>query len=100
MSDSRSAVWKARALRFALSTATIGVTALAGLARNKWLAVHLDARGLGILGQMIAGQTWLGVAGALGLNLALTRTVGMALGSGDRALAARATRTARVMVAA
>jgi Na+-driven multidrug efflux pump len=70
-------------MRFALGAATIGVGVLGGIARNKWVAHHLGAAGIGIVGQLTAVQTWLGLAAALGLGIALPPAFGQALGQRD-----------------
>jgi O-antigen/teichoic acid export membrane protein len=70
-------------MRFALGAATIGVGVVGGIARNKWVAHHLGAAGIGIVGQLTAVQTWLGLAAALGLGIALPPAFGAALGQND-----------------
>src|SRR5438552_5242398 len=96
--SSRLAPWKGRSLRFGLGAVTAAVTALGGVARNKWIALHLGAEGVGVLGQVVATQTWLGVAASLGLAVAVTRTVGARLGAGDLAGARRIVATALSLV--
>lgn len=83
MPASRLAPWKGRTLRFGLGAATAAVAALVGVARNKWIALHLGTEGIGVLGQVMATQSWLGVAASLGLTVAVTRRLGAALGAGD-----------------
>jgi Na+-driven multidrug efflux pump len=95
---SRLAPWKGRTLRFGMGAVTAAVTAVGGVARNKWIALHLGAEGVGVLGQVVAAQTWLGVAASLGLTVAVTRSVGAALGAGDIAGARRIVATALSLV--
>ncbi|MBI1798047.1 MAG: hypothetical protein HYR74_13485 [Candidatus Eisenbacteria bacterium] len=73
---------------------TAVVTALGGVVRNKWIALHLGASGVGVLGQVVATQSWFGVAASLGLAVAVTRSVGAALGAGDLPRARRVVATA------
>jgi O-antigen/teichoic acid export membrane protein len=94
MLASRMAPWKGRTLRFGLGAATAAVAALVGVARNKWIALHLGAEGVGVLGQVMAAQSWLGVAASLGLTVAVTRRLGAALGAGDTEAARRTAWTA------
>jgi Na+-driven multidrug efflux pump len=94
MSASRLAPWKGRTLRFGLGAATAAVAALVGVARNKWIALHLGAEGIGVLGQVMAAQSWLGVAASLGLTVAVTRRLGAAIGAGDADAARRTAWTA------
>ena len=75
--------WKHRSLRFGLGAATVGLTTLFGIIRTKWLASHLDAAGLGVIGQVVAAQTWFGTVASLGLAIPLTRAVAEARGAGD-----------------
>ena len=86
--------WTGRGARFGLGAATIGVGVLAGIARNKWLAHHLDTAGIGVVGQISALHTWLGIGAALGLGTAVARMVGTARASGDESLVRRVTWTA------
>ncbi|HSD19653.1 MAG TPA: polysaccharide biosynthesis C-terminal domain-containing protein, partial [Anaeromyxobacter sp.] len=64
--------------------------ALTGVIRNKWIALHLDAAGVGILAQVSSAQTWIGTLSGLGLGLPVARAVGEATGRGDDAAARRA----------
>lgn len=77
------ALWKNRWLSFGTSAATAATITLAGVLRTKWLALHLEPAGIGVIGQIAAGQTWLGVAAGLGVAFPLTRAVGAARGAGD-----------------
>jgi PST family polysaccharide transporter len=79
----RIALWKGRWLSFGTSAATAATITIAGVLRTKWLALHLEPAGIGVLGQITAGQTWLGVAAGLGVAFPLTRAVGAARGAGD-----------------
>ncbi len=83
MSESRAEVWKQRAGRLWLTAGASAVTAIGSVARNKWLALHLDPSGLGVLGQVVAGQTWLGTLTGLGLTVPVARALGAALGRRD-----------------
>ena len=69
MPATRFALWKGRAGRLWLTAAASAVGAIGGIARNKWLALHLDTTGFGVLGQIVAGQTWLGTFTGLGLGV-------------------------------
>ncbi len=94
MRPPRTSTWTERGLRFGLGAATIGVGVVAGIARNKWLAQHLATAGIGIVGQVTAMHTWLGIAAALGLGTAVTRAVGAANGADDAERVRRITWTA------
>ncbi len=65
------------------ASATI-VTGLTGILRNKWIAHHLEASGIGILAQVVSSQAWLGTAAGMGLGLPIARAVGAAAGAGDQ----------------
>src|SRR5262249_5233166 len=84
VAPSRRELWAMRWLRFGQSAGAAAAITLAGIARTKWLAQHLEAAGVGVIGQVFAGQAWLGVAAGLGLAVPLTRAVGAARGRGDR----------------
>ena len=73
-------------------------SALTGVIRNKWIAMHLDAAGVGILAQVVSGQAWLGTLAGLGLGLPVARAVGEATGRGDDPGARRAIWTAASVV--
>ena len=92
MSENRVALWRQRAFRLWLTAGASAVTALGSIARNKWLALHLDPAGLGVLGQVVAGQTWLGTLTGLGLSVPVARAIGAALARGDAAAVAEATK--------
>ncbi len=98
MSEPRLAVWKSRALRLWLAAGTPVVGALGSVARNKWLALHLDPAGLGVLGQVVAGQTWLGTLTGLGLAVPVARSIGAALARDDAEAVRRTFATARRMI--
>jgi len=99
-SDSHDlSLWKDRLLRFMAGASGTVITALAGAARNKWLAMHLDTAGVGIVSQIAAGQSWIGILVGLGLGLPVSRAVGARAGSGDDAGARRAVWTGFSIVA-
>jgi len=100
MPASRLALWKGRALRLWLTAAASAVGALGGIARNKWLALHLDPSGFGVLGQVVAGQTWLGTFTGLGLGVPVTQAIGAAVARGDAAAVRRTVATALSAIAA
>lgn len=93
-------LWRDRLLRFAAGSTGTVVSALAGAIRNKWLALHLETAGIGILAQAFSAQVWIGTLAGLGLGLPVTRAVGDALGRNDAEAARRAPWTAFAMVAA
>jgi len=70
------------------ASATI-LSGLTGILRNKWIAQHLEASGIGILAQVVSSQMWLGSVGGMSLVLPVTRSVGAATASGDWAGARR-----------
>jgi len=74
--------------------------ALGAAIRNKWLAHHLEASGLGVLAQVLSCQSWLGTAAGLGLGFPLARAVGAASASEDRTAARRTVWAALVLFAA
>jgi Na+-driven multidrug efflux pump len=94
MLSPRARLWWDRLVRFFAGASGIVVGALAGVLRNKWLAMHLEASGIGIVSQVVAALSWLGAAAGLGLGLPVSRAVGAATGRGDDAAARRATWTA------
>lgn len=100
MSSGPFGLWKGRAMRLGFSAAAIGATTLTGVLRNKWFAVHLDTEGIGVIGQVIATHTWLGLLAALGLGLPVARWVGAAHGAGDAETVRRTTRAALAITAA
>jgi O-antigen/teichoic acid export membrane protein len=93
MSTGLVGLWRGRALRLGLSAAAIGATAITGILRNKWFAVHLDTEGIGVIGQVVATHTWLGLMAALGLGLPIARWVAAARGADDAEGVRRAVRT-------
>lgn len=91
-------LWRDRLLRFAAGAGGTIVGAVFGIARNKWLATHLETAGLGIVSQVIASQSWVGALIGLGLGLPVTRAVAAAAGRGDDAAARRTATTAFALV--
>lgn len=83
MLQKRLAPWRDRFLRFSTGASATLVNALVGIIRNKWLAHHLEASGIGILAQVLSSQSWLGTATGLGLGLPVARAVGAATAAGD-----------------
>jgi O-antigen/teichoic acid export membrane protein len=98
MPTPRLALWKGRALRLWLTAATSAVGAIGGIARNKWLALHLDPTGFGVLGQIVAGQIWLGTLTGLGLGIPVAQQIGAAVARGDRDAVRRTVSTALVAI--
>jgi O-antigen/teichoic acid export membrane protein len=92
-------LWIDRLIRLLASAGSPILSAIVGVIRNKWLAVHLDVAGIGILAQVVSAQTWLAVSSGLGLSLPLSRAVGAAEGRGDVDAARRAAWTALGLVA-
>jgi O-antigen/teichoic acid export membrane protein len=86
-------------MRFGIAAATPLAFTLAGIVRVKWLASHLEPAGIGVLGQITAGQVWLGVGAALGLAFPLTQRVAAARGAGDADRERRAVWSAFALVA-
>jgi len=100
MPASRFALWKGRALRLWLTAAASAIGAIGGIARNKWLALNLDPAGFGVLGQVVAGQTWLGTLTGLGLGIPVTQAIGAAVARGDTPAVRRTISTALAAIAA
>lgn len=98
MSPSRWSLWRDRFVRLWLAGAASAVTAAGSVVRNKWLALHLETAGLGVIGQVTAGQTWLGTLTGLGLTTPLARVIGAARARGDQAAVRRALSTALVVL--
>lgn len=98
MSAARLALWRDRFLRFSMGASATVVSGLCGILRNKWIAQHLEASGIGILAQVVSSQTWLGTVGGMSLALPITRYVGAATGSGDSAGARRVVWTAMALL--
>lgn len=99
MSATRFARWKDRTLRLAHAGGASVVGALGGVIRNKWLALHLDTAGLGVLGQVFSFQTWLATATGAGLGLPVAQAVGAAIARGDTAAVRRTLSTALAVLA-
>jgi Na+-driven multidrug efflux pump len=93
-------LWLERGARLAATAAYPAVTAIVAVIRNKWVATHLDVSGIGVLAQIVSGQTWLGIAAGLGMSLPVAQVVSDALGRGDRDAARRGFWTAFGLVAA
>ena len=100
MSASRAALWKERALRLWMTAAASAAGGIGGIARNKWLALHLDPTGFGVLGQVTAGQTWLGTLTGLGVSVPVTQAIGAAVARNDLEATRRAISTAVATVGA
>jgi O-antigen/teichoic acid export membrane protein len=98
MSAARLALWRDRFLRFSMGASATVLSGLSGILRNKWIAQHLEASGIGILAQVVSSQTWLGTVGGMSLALPITRYVGAATGSGDSAAARRVVWTAMTLL--
>jgi len=96
----RFAAWRERALRLWLTAGTSAVGAAGSLLRNKWLALHFEPGGLGVLGQVLSGQVWLGTFTALGLGVPVARAVGAALGRDDPEAVRRTMSTALALLGA
>jgi len=94
-----ASLWKTRLLRFALGASAPVTGAALGVLRNKWLAVHLQSAGLGVLGQVNSGQVWLGTLTSLGLGLPVARAVGAASAAGDDESIRRTVSTSAALVA-
>ena len=100
MLSTRAALWRDRSIRFALGGGATVVLALFGVVRNKWVAEHLAASGLGVLGQVFAAQTWLGTATGMGLSLPIAMAVGAAVAARDEPAVRRTAWTALMQVGA
>ena len=77
MPPPRSSLWRDRALRFLTGAGSTIAAAVTGVIRNKWLALHLDTTGIGVLAQTASGQNWLGSLAGMGLNLPVARAVAL-----------------------
>src|SRR3989442_8378138 len=99
MPSARLALWKDRSLRFAMGSSTTLSNAIFGVVRNKWLATHLHASGLGVLAQTTSAQAWLGTLAGMGLSLPVARAVGAARGLGDEAATRKTVWTALSLIA-
>lgn len=91
-------LWLGRLNRLFVSAGYPIVSAVVGVIRNKWLAIHLDVAGIGVLAQVVSGFTWLGLASGLGLALPLSHAMASALGREDEAAARRSVWTAMSLV--
>jgi O-antigen/teichoic acid export membrane protein len=100
MPATRFALWKGRAGRLWLTAAASAVGAIGGIARNKWLALHLDPTQFGVLGQIVAGQVWLGTFTGLGLGVPVTQAIGAAVARNDPATVRRVVSTTLTMIGA
>src|SRR5439155_447785 len=83
MSTSRFTLWWDRSLRFAMGSGSIFSGSLFGIIRNKWLATHLHAAGLGVLAQTTSAQAWLGSLANMGVGFPVAHAVGAARGLGN-----------------
>lgn len=100
MRSERVRLWRDRFLRFVAGASSTLLSAVFGVIRNKWLATHLEAAGIGVISQVVAGQAWLGALVGLGLGLPVTRAIGAAVAKGDDERARRVVWTALLLVAA
>lgn len=91
MRSPRVGLWADRGMRFGLGLAANAVYIVASIARNKWVASHFQTTGIGVVGQLNAAQTWLGLAASMGLGIAVMRLTGAAFGAGDAPAARRIT---------
>jgi O-antigen/teichoic acid export membrane protein len=78
-------VWWPRLARLLTGAGGTLLSALTGVIRNKWFAQHLDTAGIGVLSQVVSGQTWIGSAAGLGLSLPVARAVSADTAAGRRA---------------
>ena len=76
-------LWIDRLNRLFVSAGNPILSAVTGVIRNKWLAIHLDVGGIGVLAQVVSGLTWLGLASGLGMALPLSRSVAAASARDD-----------------
>ncbi|HXF59130.1 MAG TPA: hypothetical protein VN539_04835, partial [Candidatus Saccharimonadales bacterium] len=63
MRGARFTLWRDRSLRFAMGAGATVISGITGILRNKWLAQHLEASGIGVLAQIVSSQMWLGTVG-------------------------------------
>ena len=98
--SSRSPQWLKPAARFGLSGTTSAIGALGSILRNKLFATFLDTAGVGVLAQVISGQTWLGTLTGAGLSLPLSHAIATARGAGDAAAVRRAMWTVGLAIGA
>jgi O-antigen/teichoic acid export membrane protein len=92
-------LWVDRGMRLAATAAYPGVSAIVSAIRNKWVATHLEVAGIGVLAQIVSGQTWLGIASGLGMSLPVAQAIADSMGRGDPASARRSFWTAFGLVA-
>src|SRR5262245_51593603 len=92
-------LWRNRLLRFLAGAGAQVITALAGAARTSSLAMHPGTAGVGIISQIAAGQSWMGILVGLGLGIPISRAVGARSAAGDDAGARRAVWTGFSIVA-
>ena len=97
---SRAPRWLRAAARFGLSGVTSVIAGLGSIVRNKLLAIGLGTGGMGIWGQVYAGQTWLGTLTGAGLSLPLSHAIATARGAGDTAAVRRAVWSVMIAVGA
>lgn len=91
-------LWIDRLNRLFVSAGYPILSAIGGVIRNKWLAIHLDVAGIGVLAQVVSGFTWLGLASGLGMALPLSRSVAAASASGNETAVRRSVWTALSLV--
>ena len=91
-------LWIDRLNRIVVSAGSPIFSAIGGVIRNKWLAVHLDVAGIGVLAQVTSGCTWLGLASGLGMGLPVSRSVADASSRDDEAAVRRVVWTALTLV--
>ncbi len=91
--------WLKPAARFGLSGVTSAIGALGGLARNKLLATWLGTGGMGVWGQIVSAQLWLGTLTGAGLTIPLSHAIAIARGAGKDDVVRRATWTVGIAVA-
>jgi Na+-driven multidrug efflux pump len=99
MHVSRRRLWWNRFARFGAGSVGPLAIAAAGVVRNKWLAIHLETAGIGIVAQTFAAHAWIGAVAGLGLGLPVTRAVAAAVGARDAEAARRVVWTAFALVA-
>jgi len=91
-------LWIDRLNRLFVSAGNPILSAVTGVIRNKWLAIHLDVGGIGVLAQVVSGLTWLGLASGLGMALPLSRSVAAASARDDDVATRRSVWTALSLV--
>jgi Na+-driven multidrug efflux pump len=98
MRSDRVRLWRDRLLRFGAGAGGTAILAAGGVVRNKWLAMHLEAAGIGVVAQVAAGQAWLGALVGLGLGLPVTRAIGAAFAARDEGRSRRVVWSALLLV--